>query len=141
MRECPRAFSWERQRFLPIPAALAVVLEEHFAASRPAANDLLFPGEAQRYAAVRRAWDRVCLAAGINGVTPHVARHTYGVHAAQSNVPIVRLQKLLGHATPQMTMRYMQHAPEAYLDGDAERISASMSDARAISAKSTLKLA
>lgn len=43
-----------------------------------------------------------------------------------SGVPIVRLQNLLGHAEAQMTMRYMQHAPEAYLDADADRIGAQM---------------
>jgi integrase len=35
--------------------------------------------------------------------TLHDLRHTFGVHAAQAGVPIVRLQKLLGHATPHMT--------------------------------------
>ena len=50
---------------------------------------------------------------------PHDARHTFAVHAAQADVPIVCLQKLLGHATAVMTMRYMKHAPEAYLDQDA----------------------
>jgi integrase len=30
-----------------------------------------------------------------------------------------RLQKLLGHAEAQMTMRYMKHAAEAFLDTDA----------------------
>jgi len=38
----------------------------------------------------------------------------------------VRLQKLLGHADPTMTMRYMKHAPEAYLDQDAAAIAAHM---------------
>jgi integrase len=51
------------------------------------------------------------------------------VHAAQAGVPIVRLQKLLGHATPTMTMRYMKHAPEAYLDQDAAAIAARMAGA------------
>jgi hypothetical protein len=40
-------------------------------------------------------------------------------------VPIVRLQKLLGHATA-VTLRYMKHAPEAYLDEDAAAIAAHM---------------
>ncbi len=44
------------------------------------------------------------------------------IHAAQAGIPIVRLQKLLGHADPTMTMRYMKHAPEAYLDQDASAI-------------------
>ncbi|HXJ80122.1 MAG TPA: hypothetical protein VMS64_15730, partial [Candidatus Methylomirabilis sp.] len=39
---------------------------------------------------------------------------------------IVRLQKLLGHATAAMTMRYMKHAPEAYLSEDGAKIAAHM---------------
>ena len=50
-------------------------------------------------------------------VTIHDLRHTFGVHCAQAGVPIVRLQKLLGHASPHMTLRYMKHAPESYFAG------------------------
>jgi integrase len=89
--------------------------------------DLVFPGQYQDYGKLRRAWDAACRAAKIAGATPHDARHTFAVHAAQAGIPIVRLQKLLGHATPAMTMRYMKHAPEAYLDSDAEAIVAQMS--------------
>jgi integrase len=58
---------------------------------------------------------------------PHDLRHTFAVHAVQNGVPLPRLQKLLGHATPAMVMRYAMHAPEAYLDQDAARIAASLS--------------
>ncbi len=44
-------------------------------------------------------------------------------------MPIVRLQKLLGHATAVMTMRYMSHAPEAFLDQDGETIAAHIAGA------------
>ncbi len=46
----------------------------------------------------------------------HAARRAthLAVHAAQAGIPMVRLQKLLGHADPTMTMRYIKHAPEAY---------------------------
>jgi hypothetical protein len=37
-----------------------------------------------------------------------------------------RLQKLLGHSSPLMTMRYMKHAPEAYFAEDAARVAASL---------------
>src|SRR5205809_4465170 len=37
---------------------------------------------------------------------------SFAVHAAQAGVPIPRIQKLLGHATVAMAMRYMKHAPE-----------------------------
>lgn len=93
---------------------------------RPGPCDLVFPRHMQDYGALRRTWDATCVAAGISGATPHDARHTYAVHATMSGVPIVRLQKLLGHATAAMTMRYMKHTPEAFLDEDAEKVGAHM---------------
>jgi hypothetical protein len=51
------------------------------------------------------------------------------VTAVQNGVPLPRLQKLLGHATPAMVMRYAAHSPEAYLDEDAERIASSFGEA------------
>lgn len=87
----------------------------------------MFPDGYQGYGRLRRVWDRTCRAAGIEQATPHDARHTFAVHAAQAGVPIVRLQKLLGHATAAMTMRYMKHAPEAYLAEDGDAIARHMS--------------
>jgi integrase len=92
----------------------------------PGPDDLVFPGYFQLYGKVRRAWQSTCSGAEIAGATPHDARHTFAVHAAQAGIPIVRLQKLLGHADPTMTMRYMKHAPEAYMDQDAAAIAARM---------------
>lgn len=48
------------------------------------------------------------------------------LHCAQAGVPLPRLQKLMGHASPVMTMRYMKHAPEAYFSEDAARLAASI---------------
>lgn len=48
------------------------------------------------------------------------------MHAAQNGVPIARLQKLLGHASPVMTMRYMKHAPQEFFGEDAVKIAASL---------------
>jgi integrase len=116
----------EAVRDLPIPPILEGFLASHLARVSPGPDDLVFPADYQDYGAVRRTWDRTCKAAGITGATPHDARHTYAVHAAMAGVPIVRLQKLLGHATATMTLRYMKHAPEAYLDEDAAAIAAHM---------------
>ena len=82
-------------------------------------------------------WRKVCLQAGLHdggeepnpNATLHDLRHTFGVHAAQSGVPIVRLQKLMGHATPHMTLRYMKHAPEAYFKEDAARVASALAGA------------
>jgi hypothetical protein len=56
--------------------------------------------------------------------------------------------RFLGHATATMTLRYMKHAPEAYLDEDAVAIAAHMMGqascetiARVEAARRELKLA
>ncbi len=113
-------------RMVPIPPSLHGILAVHLARVAPGPADLAFPDAFQRYDRVRCTWNATCAAAGIAGARPHDARHTFAVHAAQVGVPIVRLQKLLGHATAAMTMRYMQHAPEAFLDADAAAIDAHM---------------
>ena len=42
-------------------------------------------------------------------------------------MPLARLQRLMGHAGPIMTMRYTRHAPNGDFAADAARIADSMS--------------
>jgi len=65
-----------------------------------------------------RAWDRseawravrrVATAAGIKAadkISPHSARHTAATLLLAKNVPLARVQDLLGHADPRTTQRY-----------------------------------
>ncbi len=62
-------------------------------------------------------------------------------------VPLPRLQKLLGHSTPILSLRYMRHAPEAFLDEDAAAVASHLSGAadleaaaRAAAARAGLKV-
>lgn len=143
-------------RDVPISEPLADILIQHatFIPSNPA--DPVFPAPLNDYSAARHAWQKTCLRAGLHdgrkkpkpNATLHDLRHTFGVCAAQAGVPIVRLQKLLGHTTPHMTLRYMQHAPEAYFKEDAAKIAKALTgeqnierDARANVARSGLKRA
>jgi integrase len=116
-------------RDLPIPRMLETALAAHLVRFGPGPADVAFPGAFQSYEAVRRVWDATCEEAEIFGATPHDARHTFAVHAMMAAVPLPRLQKLLGHSTPIMTLRYMRHAPEAFLDEDAEAVEAHLSGA------------
>jgi integrase len=68
-----------------------------------------------------------CTSADVYGATIHDARHTYAVHAVQSGIPEGRLQRLLGHSHPGTTRRYAMHAPEQFLDDDADRVARHMS--------------
>jgi len=135
-------------RDVPIPEPLAEVLGEHFVRHAAGPADPIFPSPLSDYRALRRVWRRMCRAAGVDGATLHDCRHTFGVHCAQAGVPIVRLQKLLGHATAAMALRYMKHAPEAYFAEDAAKVAASLSgvlnkerEARAASARAGLRRA
>ena len=108
----------------------------------------MFPLPLGDYRALRRTWRRACRAAGVHGETLHDCRHTFGVHCAQAGVPIARLQKLLGHTTPAMALRYMKHVPEAYFKEDAARVAASLTgalnrkrDARVAVARGSLRQA
>ena len=56
-------------------------------------------------------------------------------------MPIARLQKLLGHASAIMTMRYLRHAPESFFAEDAAKIAASVSGAQDREAQAQAALA
>jgi len=134
-------------RDVPIPEPLARLLAEHVIRFPIGPKDLLFDSPFNDYRTARRVFSRACRVAGLRSATLHDLRHTFAVHAAQSGVPIPRIQKLLGHATVAMAMRYMKHAPEAYFAEDAAKVAMSLTaskskedSARAELARETLRL-
>jgi integrase len=118
-------------RHVPIPEALSSLLAQHALRVPSEPADPVFPGALGKYGAARRAWQKLCVAAGLHdggskkepNARIHDLRHTFGVAAAKAGVPLVRIQKLMGHSSPHMTMRYMKHAPEAHFAEDAASIS------------------
>jgi integrase len=140
-------------RDVPIPEPLAAVLAVHRVRFPGGPADPVFPAPLDDYRHARRVFQAAALAAQLHdggrnpsgvpkpNVTIHDLRHTFGVHCAQAGVPIVRLQKLLGHASPHMTMRYMKHAPESYFAEDAARVAASLTGQRNQEAQAQAELA
>ena len=60
---------------------------------------------------VRYCLHEVTAAAGITTrIVPHQLRHTYASEMIRSSVTLPALMKLLGHADPEMTMKYVQVA-------------------------------
>jgi len=112
-----------RARELSIPASVVAVLTSHVESIPASADARVFPFT---YWPVRKAWSRVCKAAGSVAATIHDARHTFAVHAVQGGIPEARLQKLLGHAHPGTTRRYAMHSPEQFQDADADRVASHM---------------
>ena len=115
------------RREVPISGELAAVLVQYRARTCPAIDQPVFGGDIGDYHRARRAFRAALKAAGLAPARVHDLRHTYGVHAAQAGVPLTRLQYLLGHSTPSVTLRYMRHSPNQYLASDAALIAQSMS--------------
>jgi integrase len=135
-------------RDVPIPEPMAIEIAQLAATIPTGPADPLFPGELGDYHFAYRAFKRARKAARLDGVTIHDLRHTFAVHWVLAALPIPRLQKILGHATPTMTMRYMRHAPDGFFAQDAARVAASLAGvesrettARAELARDALKLA
>lgn len=64
---------------------------------------------------VRHKWDQMRAHIGLADdpqAVFHVCRHTFGSRLVQRGVPILEVQKLMGHETLQMTLRYAKLAPK-----------------------------
>lgn len=70
---------------------------------------------ASAYSAFREAVDRMELELP-KGQLTHVLRHTFASHFVMRGGNIVALQKILGHASLTMTMRYAHLAPQYFQD-------------------------
>ncbi len=57
-------------------------------------------------------WHIIRSMAGLDGVRLHDLRHSFASHAIRSGLPVPVIQKLLGHSSPVMTMRYIHYADD-----------------------------
>ena len=92
------------------PAAIRVIDAQPIVAGNPH----VFPSEITDgpFTAVRACLDRVCKLAGINGVTPHTLRHTFGSVAGDLGFSELTIRAMLGHASQNVTQAYV-HIDEA----------------------------
>lgn len=95
-----------RVRSVPITDELASQLEKHH--SQEETGPRLF---AYAYSAFRDGVERAGLELP-DGQMTHILRHTFASHFMMNGGNILALQKILGHASLAMTMRYAHLAPE-----------------------------
>jgi integrase len=127
-------------RDVPIPESLAEILASHRLRHPDGPADPVFPFPLNCYQRAQRAFRAACTRAGLHEVRIHDLRHTFGVHCARAGVPLARIQKLMGHATLAMTLRYLQHAPESHFAQDAARVAESLSGAQDAEAQAAAEL-
>ena len=71
-------------------------------------------GELDMTGSVRNAWKAACEKAGFAGLRWHDLRHVFAVTAVRAGVPLGDLQKLLGHKSLVMVLRYSRHSPSGF---------------------------
>ena len=99
-----------RDRTVPMSRHLVTALREH----RSSLSDLVFPGRDGGYltpSMVRRAFHRLCRAAGVPKIRFHDLRHTFASHMVMRGQPLNTVRDLLGHSDMKMTLRYAHLAP------------------------------
>jgi integrase len=95
----------------------AAALDVLAAQPRLDGNDFIFPGEKDSAprADLKRPWEAVTQAAGLEGLRLHDLRHSFASVGAGGGLGLPIIGKLLGHATPAMTAKY------AHFDNDPLR--------------------
>ena len=59
---------------------------------------------------------RFAVAAGVPALTPHVLRHSCITWLLERGVPVPVVQRLAGHGSVEVTMRYCAIADDVYVD-------------------------
>lgn len=105
-------------RVIPMNAEVLQVLE---AIKPEKAAGLVFksPVTGERFTNVKKAWAEITRAAGVPDLRWHDLRHHFASALVMKGVSLFAVQKLLGHSTPKMTMRYAKLAPNVLADAVA----------------------
>jgi len=94
-----------KERIVPLSGETREVLRAHHHV-----HDLVFcqpNGDYLTSDGCYRALHSTCRMVELRKIGWHVLRHTFASHLAMRGVPLKVIQELLGHATIQMTMRYL----------------------------------
>lgn len=95
----------KRRPTVPIATDLLPVLQQAYRERRTAyVLDQPTKIDRQLAAAVK--------AAGLEGVSPHVLRHTWASHAAMRGVPLLDIARVLGNSIAMVEQVYAKYAPE-----------------------------
>jgi integrase len=105
------------RRDVPLPDALAVVLDRLLKASKFQADDALVfgnpeTGEPISPKAIDERLKAAAKAAGIRAISFHGLRHTFGTQCARAGVPMRTLQQWMGHARISTTEIYAAFAED-----------------------------
>jgi site-specific recombinase XerD len=105
-----------RQRVLPMAPGLIDLIKRYLTYERPSfsPSQHLFVnhqgrrlGEAMTSKGIISLFNRRRKKPGLKRANPHRFRHTFGANMARSGMHLLVIQKLMGHADPRMTTKYI----------------------------------
>lgn len=105
-----------KERVVPLAELVALAVEQYFKYERPQllASDTLFVclqgkrrGLAMTPAGLRSVFRNHRRPSAVCDANPHRFRHTFGADMARSGMSLSVLQKLMGHSSPEQTLRYI----------------------------------
>jgi integrase len=99
----------KRRPTIPIPRGLRWFLAK---AQARASSPHVIAYEGERILRIRRAFAGACRRAGLEGVVPHVLRHTCGCWLAQQGVDLWQIAGWLGHSNERTSELYLHHHPD-----------------------------
>ena len=113
---------------VPLSAPARQLLSEirkRQAGKQHAVGEYVFPGfgGSGHVVELKRAWRRICKAAGIIGLRIHDLRHSYASQLASGGASLPMIGALLGHSNPATTHRYA-HLFDDPLRAATERVGA-----------------
>ncbi|MGJ4850542.1 tyrosine-type recombinase/integrase [Bacillota bacterium Meth-B3] len=103
------------QRDIPLPDFLMKMLK----ALKAESGDCAFvfksaAGEMRDPRTMQQQLGRICKASGLQGVHMHTLRHSFATRCLEKGIRVEVLSALLGHSSPQITLKYYAHCtPEA----------------------------
>ena len=125
-RSYRRAPKGNKPRHLRVPALLVPLLRVWQAECPPSAEGVVLPagkGGSAKSGQAMLGLPRVWNAAGLRKVAHpfHILRHSFASHFIMAGGNILSLQKILGHASIEMTLVYAHLAPD-FLEGELDRL-------------------
>ncbi len=112
------------RRAVPVPPSVLTDLVAAVEGRSPA--DLLFPapqgGFLRQENERRRWWNAAAREAGVAGLVPHELRHTAASLAIAAGADVIAVARMLGHASPAMTLNRYGHLWDGGLDEVASRL-------------------
>jgi integrase/recombinase XerD len=105
-----------KERVMPLDEIVAKALLNYIGFERPARSSSRFfvvlkgprRGQPMTYAGLRETFRYHRITSKIQNANPHRFRHTFGANMTRCRVPLVALARMMGHSSPQTTMRYVQ---------------------------------